>query len=268
MRPARHWETHNWADTLPAILGIRHPPVDLYAVARHRRIRSVGFRFMIPRGLMLPVEGGFEVYLRDQMRRDADVSKGEPEGALSVRQRFSLAHEIAHTRFYRLSDPIPCPQPITSNGRELEDICDQMAGCILIPTSLLKRKIHDYGKEVDANFVRLITQDFRTSMTVALERLRVVEAGSSSNRCILLARRIHGDAEIQTLHFGIGLWPLLPRPEKYTRVTDWLPDFPRNAFTRSEDNGSFVTPKGRTITFKTSEVGTSDRILLELRAGS
>lgn len=267
MRPARHWETQNWADALPAVLGIKNSPVDLYAVARHRRIRTLGFRFMIPRGLMLPVEGGFDVYLRDQARRDTDISKEEPSGALSVRQRFSLAHEIAHTRFYKLSDRVPSSEPPTANGLELERICDQMAGCILIPTHLLKRKISDYGKEIDANFVRLIAEDFQTSMDVALNRIRVVEAGSSFDRCILLARRVSGDAEIQTLHFGIGLWPLLPRPEKYTRVTDWLPDFPRNALIRSEESGSFVTPKGRIITFKTTEVGTGDRILLELRAG-
>src|SRR5271165_417429 len=98
MRTARYWGSENWADLLPSILGFTRPPVDLYAVARHRRIRRVGFRFMIPRGVLLPVEGGFEVYLRDDTRNDVDVSREEPTDALSPRQRFSLAHEIAHTR--------------------------------------------------------------------------------------------------------------------------------------------------------------------------
>src|SRR5580704_7907308 len=107
MRPARHWGAENWADDLPGVLGFKHPRVDLYVIARHRRIRHLGFRFIIPRGILLPVKGGFEVYLRDQMRKDVDISKEEPRDELSVRQRFSLAQEVAHTRFYRFSDPVP-----------------------------------------------------------------------------------------------------------------------------------------------------------------
>jgi len=141
-----------------------------------------------------------------------------------------------------------------------------MAGCILIPTYLLKQKIRDYGKEVDADFVRSVASDFRTSMMVALERLRVVEAANSS-RCILLARRIDGDAEIESLYFGLGLSSVLPRPEKYLRITEWLPDFPRPALLQRGDGGSFVTRKGRTVTFTTTELGSGSRVLLELQAG-
>lgn len=215
---------------------------------------------------MVPVAGGFEVYLRDQQRKDIDISKEEQRGDLSVRHRFSLAHEIAHTRFYRFSDQVPSPDDMTPNGRELEADCDRMAGCILVPTYLLKQKIRDYGKEIDADFVRSVASDFRTSVTVALERLRVVEAAHSFERCILLARRIHGDAEIQSLFFGLGLSPVLARPEKYTRITDWLPNFPRDALGQREDSGSFITRRGRTITFTTTELGTGDNILLELQA--
>src|SRR5437667_10026089 len=115
MRSARHWRAENSADFLPSALGLSHPPIDLYAVARHRRIRHLGFRFMIPRGVLLPVEGGFEVYLRDSMRKDLDISPAEPKGFLSPRQRFSLAHEIAHTFFYEFSDSVPAPDGTVSN---------------------------------------------------------------------------------------------------------------------------------------------------------
>src|SRR5713101_6845306 len=109
---------------LPAVLGFKSPPVDLYVVARNRRIRSLGFRFIIPRGIMVPVAGGFEVYLRDQVQKDVDISKEEPRADLSVHRvhhRFSLAHEIAHTRFYRFSDQVPSPDDMIPNGRKLED---------------------------------------------------------------------------------------------------------------------------------------------------
>jgi hypothetical protein len=215
---------------------------------------------------MVPVEGGFEVYLRDQVEKDVDVSKEEARDELPVRQRFSLAHEIAHTRFYKLSDAVPSPYDMKPNGPQLEDDCDRMAGCMLVPTYLLKQKIRDYGKEIDGNFVRLVASEFRTSATVALERLRVVEASNSFERCILLAKRINGDAEIQSLFFGLGLSPVLPRPEKYARITEWLPNFPRHALNQREDSGSFATKRGRTITFTTTELGGSDRFLLELQA--
>jgi len=266
MRPARDWGAENWADVLPGVLGFKRPPIDLYAVARHRRIRRLGFRFIIPRGLMVPVEGGFEVYLRDQTQKDVDISGAEKMGDLSFRQRFSLAHEIAHTRFYRFSDTVPSPDAMTLAWPDLEDNCDRMAGCILIPTYLLKRKIQDYGREIDGEFVRSVASDFRTSVTVALERLRVVEAASSFDRCILLAQRVPGDAEIRSLFFGLGLSSVLPRPEKYTRITEWLPNFPRHAFGRTEDSGSFATRRGRTITFTTRDLGNSGRFLLELQA--
>jgi hypothetical protein len=266
MRPARHWGAENWADVLPAVLGFKRPPVDLYIVCRNRRIQRLALRFIIPRGLMLPVGGGFEVYLRDQVRRDLDISKEEPRDDLSVRQRFALAHEIAHTRFFRLSGPVPLPDSTISNAHGLEHDCDRMAGCILVPTYLLKQKIRDYRKEIDADFVRSVASEFRTSVDVALERLRVVEAGNSFERCILLARRIHGDAEIDSLFFGLGLSPVLSRPEKHTRISDWLPNFPRLALGHTEDSGSFATKRGRKIAFTTTELGTGDRFLLELQA--
>src|ERR1700736_192737 len=99
MRSARLWGAENWADLLPRTLGFKRAPVDLYAVARHRRIRYLRFRFMIPRGVLVPVEGGLEVYLRDQTHKDVDVSQAEPMDELSPQQRFSLACRIAHTRF-------------------------------------------------------------------------------------------------------------------------------------------------------------------------
>jgi hypothetical protein len=250
---------------LPGVLGFKRPPIDLYAVARHRRIRSVSFRFIIPRGMMVPVEGGFEVYLRDQAQKDVDISRAETMGDLSFRQRFSLAHEIAHTRFYRFSDSAPLPDAMTPNWRNLEDSCDRMAGCILIPTYLLKQKIREYGKEIDGGFVRSVASDFRTSLTVALERIRVVEAASSFDRCILLAQRVQGDAEIRSLFFGLGLSPVLPRPEKYTRLTDWLPNFPRRALSQRTDSGCFAVRAGRTIAFTTTDLGNGGAFLLELQ---
>ena len=235
MRSTSHWGAENWADLLPTVLGFKRPPIDLYAVARHRRIRHLGFRFMIPRGVLLPVEGGFEVYLRDQTRKDVDVSQEEPGDALSPRQRFSLAHEIAHTRFYKLSESIPSSDGTISNGFELEDICNRAAGCILVPTDLLKREVREYGKEIDADFIRLVASKFRTSLTVALERLSLAEPSNPFGRCILLARKT-GDAEIPPCTSGSD-YSLSFHGQENTRAYPSGLDFPRRALDQRCSNG-------------------------------
>jgi hypothetical protein len=238
--------------------------VDLCAVARHRRIRHLGLRFIIPRGVLLPIKGGFEVYLRDQDRRDINIGEAEPGNLLSPRQRFSLAHEIAHTFFYKFSDSLPAPDGTVSNGYELEKICDRMASHILVPTDLLKREIGS-SEKIDVDFVRSVATKFRTSLEVMIERISMVESSNSFERCVLLARRVQGDAEIRASYFGVGLLPLLLRPEKYTKVTQWLTDFPRHAIDRREDSEWVLTRRGRSISFKKTELGAGSDFLLQVQ---
>ncbi len=141
IRRASSSSAENWADFLPSTMGDLRPPVDLHAVARHRQIRKLGLRFMVPRGLLLPVDGGFEVYLRNVDRDDIDLARPELHSLLSSRQRFSFAHEIAHTLFYDLSGAVPTPDANAPNPLELERTCDRVAGKILVPVRLLKREI-------------------------------------------------------------------------------------------------------------------------------
>jgi hypothetical protein len=83
---------------------------------------------------------------------------------------------------------------------------------------------------IDATFVRSAASSFRTSIPVMIER-RSIAAPADFERCVLLVRRLEGDAQIRASYFGVGLLPILPRPRKYTHVTDWLADFPRLAIT-------------------------------------
>ena len=248
--------SRNWADLLPGNIGYSRPPVDLHAVADQRRIKHLGLRFMIPRGI-LPVKAGFEVYLRDPIRKDIDISEPESEGLLAPHQRFSLAHEIAHTFFYKFSDSVPVPDGTVSNELELEKTCDVTAGRILMPTDLLKREIQDYEK-IDAAFIRSVASKFRTSLTVAIERLCAVEPSNLFERCVVLVRRLRGDAEILASYFGVGLLRTLPRPRKYTRVTDWVADFPRPAINKRGDCDWTITRMGRPVTFTKIELGASE----------
>ncbi len=261
-RPARLWRSENWADFLPTTLGYSSPPVDLYAVARHRRIKRLGLRFMIPRGVLLPVDGGFEVYLRDSCRKDVDISAPETEDRLSARQRFSLAHEIAHTFFYRLSDTTPVPQPV-SNELELEKTCDRTAGHILIPTNLLKREIGDYQR-IDASLVRSIAHRFRTSLTVAIERLTMAEPSNPFERCILLVRRSNGDGQIRAIYFGVGMFRTLPQPRRYARLTEWMPGLPLRLIDKEGALDWTTSRMGRSLKFERTELESGNDFLLQV----
>jgi len=264
MNPAaRPWRTENWADFLPSTLGYSAAPVDLHAVARHRRIKHLGLRFMIPRGMLVPVEGGFEVYLRDHDRKDVDISKSEPDGELTARQRFSLAHEIAHTLFYKFSSETPAPEPI-SNDLELEKTCDRMAGHILIPTDLLKRDIGDYER-IDARFVQWVARTYRTSLTVAISRLTLVEPSNPFERCILLVHRSQGDGHIRAAYFGVGLYRTLPRPIPYARLTEWIADFPVGFIEGKGSSDWKTTRKGRALEFEKTELGSGSDFLLQVQ---
>ena len=261
-RAAHRWRAENWADLLPRTLRLSEPPVDLFAAARLRQVQRLGLRFMVPRGLLLPVEGGFEVYLRDTARKDFDVDTKEPLDVLSPRQRFTLAHEIAHTLFYTLSAPIPLADGTVSNGFALERICNEAAGYIVAPTELLKREIDDYER-IDAQFVRSIAARFRVSLTVALERLCAVQPLNPFERCVILAHRVHGDAEIRALYCGVGLLTTLPRPVKFTRVTEWMTDFPRDVIEMRQHCEWKTTRMGRPVVFEKTELAAGDGFLLQ-----
>jgi hypothetical protein len=266
MRTARNWRAENWADFLPRTLGLSSPPIDLYSVARLKHITHLGFRLMVPRGLLLPVEGGFKVYIRDtRQKRDIDISKEdvrEPVGFLSPRQRFSLAHEIAHTLFYKMSESVPAPDGILPITPDLEQICDRTAANILIPTHLLKKEITDSAK-IDAMFIQSIATKFRTSVAVAMSRLAIVESSNPFERCVLLVRRIDGDAEIRASYFGVGLLPTLPRPNIYTRITEWLTEFPRREIDNHERSEWQTIRKGKHIKFTKIELSGHREFLLE-----
>lgn len=269
-RTAQSSRAENWADILAATLGCAGPPVDLYAFARHRHIKQLRMRLMVPRGALVPAEGGFDVYLRDATHRDIDISGSEPRGLLSARQRFSFAHEIAHTYFYKLPGSVPVSHGAVSNAMELEAICDRTAGHILVPTAALRQEIkYRVGdpEGIDAAFVRAAASTFWTSLPVMIERLRVAAPSNPFERCVVLARRVEGDAEIRACYFGMGLLPVLPRPRRYVRLSEWLPDLsPRHIADRDYSDWR-VTRAGRTISFVKRELGDAD-FLLQAEVGT
>lgn len=211
----------------------------------------------------MPVEHGFALYVRGEQQHDIEAPSVEPRGLLSCRQQFTVAHEIAHTFFYDLSLEQPAPHPVGPNALALEEICDQAAGCLLMPTQLLKRTLPD-AEDMNISFVRELASLFDVSLTVALRALGQMSALSPTARAILLAHRMVDDAQIVAFCFGTGLLRTLPRPARFTRLRDWLPGIPRRVVAQRRDNEWEATSAGRTVLFRKVEVGSGPTFLLQV----
>lgn len=74
-----------------------------------------------------------------------------------VRRRFTIAHEIAHAVFERTGPH--CPR----RGRELEKICDMIAGEILVPHEALKQAARP---PIDLSEIRRLARLFQCSFTL------------------------------------------------------------------------------------------------------
>jgi hypothetical protein len=191
--------------------------------------------------MLVPVKTGFEVYLRDTNERDLSLSAPEPTDLLTVRQRFTLAHEIAHTFFFRLSESAPVPVKHTPSGIDLERFCDRGAGKILVPADQLSAALETYDS-IDTATVIAIARRFRVSVAVTLERLAQARPANPMERCVILAQRNRPDAEIRTVYFGVGLLKAVPRPRPFTSLSSWLKDFPCEAVSR-RGAGRWVLPR-------------------------
>jgi IrrE N-terminal-like domain len=259
---------YSWADSLHPMASQNALPVDLFDVARRRRVIRAGFRLMVQRGVLVPVPGGFELFLRDLQPRDLEIEGEEPQGALSPRQRFSFAHELAHTHFYVASDGVPTVRKIRINPQELEVICDGVAARILVPADLLNREIRQElagnYERIDADFVREMAEKFRASHDVVINRLRVVGSENAFARCILLVRRSNGVAQMRACYMGQTLLSSLPAQKIYDPVANWFQEFPR-AITEGDGGGRWhVNRRGRHLEIEKIPLGRSGDFLLQI----
>jgi hypothetical protein len=126
----------------------------------------------------------------------------------------------------------------------------------------IKKKIGD-PENIDEAFVRSAATTFRTSIPVMIEQLSNVAPSNPFERCVVLVRRLEGDAQICAAYFEVGLLPILPRPRKNTRVTEWLADFPRPVIASRGDSDWRVTKSGRLVSFMKRELGSGTHFLLQ-----
>ncbi len=156
-------------ESLRSVLS-QEPPVDLFAAASARRVRVVDFRKMIPDGGMRPCDGGFEVFVRSDTPSSWVAQEGGCGPSLTRRQRFTLAHEIAHTFFFSLETPTPAPGHRRITPKHLESLCNAIAGTILIPAAQLRK---DLGMQwqLRAKTIARLAARYDVSFEAAVRRL-------------------------------------------------------------------------------------------------
>jgi hypothetical protein len=262
-------QAYNWADDLPSQAGCASPPVDLHAVARLQRVKRAKLHLMIQRGVLVPVPGGFEVFLRAMESGELDLTALEKQGVLTTRQRLAFAHEVAHTFFYKYkgSNEVPVPTGDVNNTRKLENIVDRAAMHLLVPSNFLRReikqKLGDYER-IDSDFTRDMVARFNTSYEVMIDRLSVIEPDNAFSRCILLVRKNKGEALVTASFLGMGLLSILHTPTQNEPVVNWFPEFPQ-AIVESGGNGIWdVTVKGRKLMIKKVPLGRTGDFLLQV----
>lgn len=137
------------------------PPIDVRRLADRRRIRVVDKKIDVD-GLIFREGGeGYVVYLNTH----------RPEG----RQRFTLAHEIAHTFFFDAERPSADFGTANHGGErrdvepEEERLCDYGAARILMPRKPIMALLKKWGPS--AHFVIQVARAFKVSIRASARHL-------------------------------------------------------------------------------------------------
>jgi len=189
-------------------------PVNVSELAKLRGVTSVEKRKMIPEAVLGLEPPGFRIYLQSNFENFP--------GAI-IRQRFSLAHEIAHTFFYELSDGKWRPMRDAPRGDSLEAACQKGAGLLLVPRRFLAQEIRNIGEPIGAKHTLELARRFEVSTEVMIRRLDEDGAFATTDIAVVLVRRPPGSsAVIEYATYPPWLKSLLPIPRRGASFSSWV----------------------------------------------
>lgn len=190
------------------------PPVDLHEVAKASGVLSVDDCEMIPEAVICVDGHGFRIRLQSNFAGIAGTR---------LRQRFSFAHEIAHTFFYELRNGQMQPIPKAPKGDKLESACHEAAAMILVPDGLLTKELRARRSEIDSPFIVQLAEAFDVSLEVMLRRLVQVRAFDSTYLAFALVRRDANSGEkIEFTVHPPWLKAILTKPVRGTEFLAWF----------------------------------------------
>ena len=204
------------------------PPVDLHEIAKASGVLSVDDCEMIPEAVICVDGDGFRIRLQSNFSGIA---------GMRLRQRFSFAHEIAHTFFYEFRDGQMQPIPKAPKGDKLESACHEAAAMILVPDRLLTKELRARRSGIDSPFIVQLAAAFDVSLEVMLRRLVQARAFDSTYLAFVLVRRdAHAGEKIDFAVHPPWLKAILAKP---VRGSDFLAWFlgSRNAHAAATSDG-------------------------------
>jgi hypothetical protein len=193
-------------------LRLLRPPVDPREIANFCSVVSVEDRPMIPEGVLAPVRGGFKVFLQDNFVSNPGTR---------IRRRFTLAHELVHTFFYRLENNLPRPIKGAPRGARLERLCQLGAGEILVPEILLKQHLLS-RKVACAEDLLGLAKTFDVSLEVVFRRIQRLGLVAEDEFAAALVDKPKDREIIQAACYGSLLLCNLPAPKRGLDFELWV----------------------------------------------
>jgi Zn-dependent peptidase ImmA (M78 family) len=213
------------------------PRVDLYALATARNVRKVRLEPLLVDGRLLVMQNGFVVQLNDTKKLAVDLSAENPP-ELNRKQRFTLAHEIAHTLVYDVSQSPPQELSrvligineagyLDDRDKNVEEFCQIAAGLMLVPGRSLKNEIKKLGRDrVDGVSIALrLADSFQVSPEALIHRLTHAgdDAGiKAEGYALLILNHLAENPQVRACLFSTDLIRALTRPKLYKGITNWL----------------------------------------------
>ncbi|MBI5282323.1 MAG: ImmA/IrrE family metallo-endopeptidase [Candidatus Solibacter usitatus] len=201
------------------------PPIDLFELAKIQRVTAVDLRPMLPTGGLSRRSSGFWICIQDLRRtQPIEVAVGSPvedRPRLTTRQRFTMAHELAHTLLFDTSDP-PQPRAGCPKGAKLEALCHRAARRILMPPALVTAEVAKREK-LGARDILDLARLFDVSPEIALWRCDELSAVRDSDRVVLYVRKSFSGAD-EIAGFFCSSWfqDRKGRPELGMPPAKWL----------------------------------------------
>lgn len=208
---------------LLAEAGSRRIPIDLCSLGRHRGVHTLRLEPIVPAGIVAADEAGFTIHLRSRSQFTFSLL-AETRVKLSVRQRFTLAHEIVHTFFYRRERGRPEAIKGAPRGRRLERLCRYGAGLLVVPGNFLRGLLGPGGRFASAAQAAALCKRFVVSPEVLLRRVAEDESLIENDSAIIFGEVGPGDddARILAACYDGSLIAYLSRPKLYSGLREWL----------------------------------------------
>jgi hypothetical protein len=211
--------------------------VDVCELARSRRIHTIELRPLLIDGCLIVAQDGFSVQLSSDRRLFITLDKKKAPPKFNVKQRFTLAHEIAHTLPYdiklnppKMNDAVL--KTIAEAGgrgtsKSLENFCQIAAGLMLVPSTGLRKNeaLGPFGTVDSVDVVLNLAEIFDVSPEVIIHRVATAdqeERLTTAYFALIMVRSIRGAEQIRGCIYSATLKGLFDYPRLYSRFNTYV----------------------------------------------